>query len=143
MSTGGNSTTGQEQIDSQHGTNIRCPPLAYNPAWPAQRDIEANFPPRYDRVADGRATYTDDVPLQDLGPVDRRSPLTRFAADDDATLFEYAPKPKKFTMFDQGTTKKGFAYVLIVFFVISGVLTVIGLVPLMVSERHAKNAKGG
>ncbi|KAK9366762.1 hypothetical protein V1509DRAFT_611363 [Lipomyces kononenkoae] len=142
-STAGNNTTLQQQMNG----DISSPPPAYIPSvLPTQQDLEAaSLPPGYERVANNRLTCTDNVPLQDLRPLNRLSPHTRFAdgggVDDDATtLFEY-PKPK-FTMFDQSTTKKGMAYVLIVFFVISGVLTIIGLIPTMLSASHAKNTNG-
>ncbi|KAK9314299.1 hypothetical protein V1522DRAFT_452656 [Lipomyces starkeyi] len=130
----------QQQIDTERGAassiaNIDSPPPAYIPAWQTQRDLEANIPPAYEPVRD-RSTYTDNVPLQDLRPVDGLRPLATATSigNDDATLFDYS-KPK-FSVWDQSTTKKGMAYTLVVFFAISAVLTLIGMIPLLMSASH-------
>ncbi|KAK9390125.1 hypothetical protein V1515DRAFT_577703 [Lipomyces mesembrius] len=128
----------RQQIDPEHNAassiaNLDSPPPAYIPA--RQRDLEANIPPPYEPVRD-RFTYTDNVPLQELRPVDGLRPLATAASagNDDETLFDYS-KPR-FAIWDKTTTKKGMAYTLLVFFAISAVFTVIGMIPLMISASH-------
>ncbi|KAK9353157.1 hypothetical protein V1523DRAFT_396771 [Lipomyces doorenjongii] len=124
-----------EQGAASSIANIDSPPPAYIPARQTQRDLEANIPPAYEPVRD-RSAYTDNVPLQDLRRVDGLRPVatTTSAGNDDETLFDYS-KPK-FTIWDKTTTKKGMAYTLLVFFAISAVFTVIGMIPLMISASH-------
>ncbi|KAK9484678.1 hypothetical protein V1527DRAFT_483683 [Lipomyces starkeyi] len=139
---GASNASVQQPIDTEEGAassiaNVDSPPPAYFPAWQMQRDLEANIPPAYEPVRD-RSTFTDNVPLQDLRPVDGLRPLATATSigigNDDATLFDYS-KPK-FSVWDQSTTKKGMAYTVVVFFAIGGVLTLISMIPLLMSASH-------
>ncbi|KAJ8104313.1 hypothetical protein POJ06DRAFT_272928 [Lipomyces tetrasporus] len=118
-------------------SNIHSPPPAYIPARQGQSDLEANFPPPYAAVRYGTA-YTDNLPLQNLRPVDglsRQATTVSTDTNDDGTLYQN-PKQRR-SVWDATTTRKGMATTLGIFFAISAVFTVIGLTPMMVKASKS------
>ncbi|KAK9322182.1 hypothetical protein V1517DRAFT_339105 [Lipomyces orientalis] len=122
--------------------NIASPPPAYFPRTNIQHDLEANSPPPYEPSRD-RPAYTDNVPLQNLRPLNglgsHPSPPPQTLQPFDGLSPHPTPTLEAATSSespkDQETAKKGVTHVWVTFFAVGIVAAGLAIIPFILQAE--------